>query len=496
MGQKETLASGEFCVAQNSVGPGKEVPPEACYARLAYIEALPQKSPSCTPRRHHCAALRTLGIPDRKKLTDCTMSDIFISYSHKDRPHAERLASTVQHLGWSVWWDSGLETGSQFRDAIDAELNCAKCVVVLWSANSVKSNWVRAEASTALDRNVLVPVQLSACDIPLPFREIQAADLSDWAGHLDHGQWQSLRTAVERYAGPAIAGDASELRNAFRQQAFGDITSIWMNESVADELPNLIDEISGLLTNIYLAAARATVDDWRNCAEGTETISSLPVYTKAKFEQALNSAVTTKEVGDVIFRKALAIAALAPIFSDPKFRPEIDWNFPRHLIEIPGHHGILDAPWLASDRALLNSFNQFFDRIADQWAASLWKTLKMLTVSNYHLSKGWLAIPALAAFIPKLMLAVGVALLPIAAYKVAPGRAAINAGLFRIPLPREWREAAKIDDAKFTSDFKIESRVIRERLKEKDVYRLAAQLENAIRDAINHAANVAKLHQG
>ncbi len=32
------------------------------------------------------------------------MSDIFISYFHEDRTHAERLAGALEAEGLSVWW--------------------------------------------------------------------------------------------------------------------------------------------------------------------------------------------------------------------------------------------------------------------------------------------------------------------------------------------------------------------------------------------------------
>ena len=46
------------------------------------------------------------------------MSDIFISYSSKDRPWVERFAKVLESYGWSVWWDRNIPTGGSFNAVI------------------------------------------------------------------------------------------------------------------------------------------------------------------------------------------------------------------------------------------------------------------------------------------------------------------------------------------------------------------------------------------
>jgi len=74
------------------------------------------------------------------------MADIFISYANEDRERAGRLANALESCGWSVWWDRKIIAGQAFDEAIERELETAKCVVVLWSRNSIASerNWPRA----------------------------------------------------------------------------------------------------------------------------------------------------------------------------------------------------------------------------------------------------------------------------------------------------------------------------------------------------------------
>lgn len=68
------------------------------------------------------------------------MTDIFISYASEDRDRAEMLANAFTGLGWSVWWDRKIVTGQAFDHAIEIALEAAKCVVVLWSHHSIRSD--------------------------------------------------------------------------------------------------------------------------------------------------------------------------------------------------------------------------------------------------------------------------------------------------------------------------------------------------------------------
>ena len=110
------------------------------------------------------------------------MSDIFVSYSSKDRPWVKALAQALQSEGWSVWWDREIATGQNFYRVLEEELNRARCVLVIWSENSVRSDWVPNEASEGLKRGILIPIAMDASTPPLVFRQLQTADLANWAG--------------------------------------------------------------------------------------------------------------------------------------------------------------------------------------------------------------------------------------------------------------------------------------------------------------------------
>src|SRR5262245_4075667 len=92
-----------------------------------------------------CYGLRSLRI---KEVTNVV--DNCVSYKSSDRPRAETLKSWFEDAGWSVWIDRGIEIGEEFEPRILHELETARLIAVLWSAEARKSNWVQREAEFAL----------------------------------------------------------------------------------------------------------------------------------------------------------------------------------------------------------------------------------------------------------------------------------------------------------------------------------------------------------
>ena len=125
------------------------------------------------------------------------MSDIFISYASADRERARLLADALANKGWSVWWDRTIPPGKEFDQVIEEALDAAKCVVVLWSKTSTASSWVKTEAAEAMRRKILVPALIDETKIPLEFRRLQAADLSQWQGELSHPELEKFSRSIE-----------------------------------------------------------------------------------------------------------------------------------------------------------------------------------------------------------------------------------------------------------------------------------------------------------
>jgi hypothetical protein len=146
------------------------------------------------------------------------MTDVFLSYASEDRERARKLASALEARGWSVWWDRKIIAGQAFDQVIEHELETAKCVVVLWSKDSISSEWVKNEAAVAAERGVLVPALIDNIKLPLEFRRKQTADLVGWDGAPSHGGLQALCDGVATKAN--VTGVAQRQPTTLPQRGF------------------------------------------------------------------------------------------------------------------------------------------------------------------------------------------------------------------------------------------------------------------------------------
>jgi GTPase SAR1 family protein len=136
------------------------------------------------------------------------MSDIFISYSRHDTETARLLARALEKFGWTVWSDAQIKAGQSFSHTIEAALTASRCVIVLWSSDSIASQWVRAEASLAAERNNLISVLIESVTVPLLFRHFHCEDLVGWRGNADALRFVSLVGALANRIG--LHAEASE----------------------------------------------------------------------------------------------------------------------------------------------------------------------------------------------------------------------------------------------------------------------------------------------
>ena len=135
------------------------------------------------------------------------MADIFISYSKQSQAQAKELAQELRAKGLSVWFDTSLVPGDNFSDVIMAELAQARAAIVIWDAISVKSEWVRSEASRARARRILIPVRtegIRSHDIPPPFDSLHTELLSNRSAI---NAARSLRSTLRVYGWRACLND-------------------------------------------------------------------------------------------------------------------------------------------------------------------------------------------------------------------------------------------------------------------------------------------------
>ncbi len=133
------------------------------------------------------------------------MVDVFISYSRDNKARVADIAAAVTAAGYDVWWDAELPPHRSYGDVITEKIGSAKAAIVVWSQTSAASEWVRAEADVARNQKKLVQTAIDDVMPPLPFNQIQFADLRDWNGDPSHSGWRKVLMSLEELCGREAA---------------------------------------------------------------------------------------------------------------------------------------------------------------------------------------------------------------------------------------------------------------------------------------------------
>jgi adenylate cyclase len=184
------------------------------------------------------------------------MADVFVSYARPDEAQAKRVADALQRQGFTVWRDDELPAHRAYADVIQERLNASKAVVVAWSASAAKSQWVRAEADTARQAGTLVQATLDETVPPLPFNQIQCADLSGWRGHADAAGWQKLTASVTALVGGEPVHGQQTARPSVRQKVSvcvlpfanmsGDAEQEYFSDGISEDITTDLSQVSAL----------------------------------------------------------------------------------------------------------------------------------------------------------------------------------------------------------------------------------------------------------
>jgi adenylate cyclase len=124
------------------------------------------------------------------------MSQIFISYARSTEAIAHLIAEYLRAMGYGVWRDDELPPHRAYADVIEERLRAAKAVVVVWSSEAVRSQWVRAEADVGRELGTLIQLSIDGAIPPLPFNQIHCEDLAGWSGNPNAPGWRKVIDAL------------------------------------------------------------------------------------------------------------------------------------------------------------------------------------------------------------------------------------------------------------------------------------------------------------
>ena len=209
------------------------------------------------------------------------MSDVFVSYARSTEREARQIADALRGLGYGVWRDDELPAHRAYGEVIEERLRSAKAVGVVWSVDAIRSQWVRAEADAAREAGTLVQLTVDGCLPPMPFNQIQCADLRDWNGGADAPGWRkvegSIAALVRAAGGPAAAPTADRARTDKKisicvlpfANMSGDAEQEYFSDGISEDIITDLSKISALSV-----VARNTAFTFKGAALDVKKVAS------------------------------------------------------------------------------------------------------------------------------------------------------------------------------------------------------------------------------
>lgn len=106
-------------------------------------------------------------LPKRIRPYEGNESYIFVSYSHRNEQAALRILRTLIESGFRVWYDEGINPGTDWADVIADHIRNCGCFLSLLSPEYVESENCQAEINYAIKhKRDSLPVYLSPTELP------------------------------------------------------------------------------------------------------------------------------------------------------------------------------------------------------------------------------------------------------------------------------------------------------------------------------------------
>ena len=185
------------------------------------------------------------------------MSDVFVSYARSTERQAHAIADLLRSAGYDVWRDDQLPAHRSYGEVIEERLKAAKAVVVVWSMEAIGSHWVRAEADMAREAGTLVQLTVDGALPPMPFNQIQCADLRGWDGEADSPGWRKVEGSIASLTGGAASptdGQAGARSSTQKisicvlpfQNMSGEADQEYFSDGISEDIITDLSKISAL----------------------------------------------------------------------------------------------------------------------------------------------------------------------------------------------------------------------------------------------------------
>ena len=140
---------------------------------------------------------------------------VFISYAHADSPAVLEVVERLQQAGCRVWYDDGIEVGSEWPEYIAAHLAAASVMVAFLSNAYIRSDNCRKEMHFALTKKIrTVNIFLEQTDLT-PGMEMQIGSLFALMKYcMDEGTFYERLLAAPQIV-PLLTGAGEDVRAPF-----------------------------------------------------------------------------------------------------------------------------------------------------------------------------------------------------------------------------------------------------------------------------------------
>jgi adenylate cyclase len=206
------------------------------------------------------------------------MADVFVSYARPQDQQARQVADALRSAGYDVWRDDELPAHRTYGEVIEERLASAKAVLVLWSADAFKSQWVRAEADIAREAGTLVQVTVDGRLPPLPFNQIQCADLQGWDGKADSSEWRKVEGSIASLVKAGTPASSERSGTDDKQLSIcvlpfenmsGDREQEYFSDGISEDIITDLSKVSALTV-----VARNTSFGFKGKAIGVKDVAS------------------------------------------------------------------------------------------------------------------------------------------------------------------------------------------------------------------------------
>lgn len=176
----------------------------------------------------------------------------FVSYSHRDSERVLSLIGRLRASGVSLWYDEGIEAGSEWPEYIADSLSRASCLIAFITPNFAQSHNCRREINFAVSRGIdVIAVYLRETELS-PGLELQLnAFQAVFAQNFDDDKALAASLANARVLRPCVEGllsavsDGTDSSGDTRQDPEGGGADIGSEDAGSQDAPEALAGGSG-----------------------------------------------------------------------------------------------------------------------------------------------------------------------------------------------------------------------------------------------------------